>query len=367
MNDQPRTASVLLADDDPFVISIYRDKLTRAGLRVDTVLDGEKAIERLQQTPPDLLVLDLNMPRLNGIKVLQYIREQFSVPNLPVIVLSNACAPDFIEQVNRLRPARFLIKSDNSPNNVVAEIQSVLAEIQSNGAVEPVPAPVAPAIGVPEEDLSGLIDGLEQADEAEARQQALLRLYRFHQDGLRALKGANPLSLPFLFGEALEQFFEEAYARPEAMSVSAAETLRDALPGMDACLGRIGEGPTPQDTILIHAANPELRQILRKYVDRPGFIPVQVAGEDTAVELIAENPFPLVVWAVRRVATVRKTLLRIKEAAHERKIHTVFLVSADEWPINARDIGDASCSMMALPLMAQELLMNLYVRILSRS
>ncbi len=367
MNDPRRAASVLLADDDPFVLSIYRNKLMRAGHLVETVGDGEEAIERLQGTPPDLLVLDLKMPRLNGVKVLHYIREQFSVPDLPVIVLSNACAPDLIEQVNRFRPARFLIKSANSPNNVVAEIQSVLSEIQTRGAVEPVPAQVAPAIVVPEEDVSGLFDDLEQADGTEARQQALLRLYRFFQGGLRTLKGANPLSLPFLFGEALEQFFEETYARPEAMSVSAAETLRDALPRMEACLGRIGEGPAPRDTILIHAEKPEMRQLLRKYVDRPGFIPVQVARENTAVELLAENAFPLVVWIVRRVATLRKTLLRIKEAAHGRKVHTVFLVSADEWPITARDAGEDSCSIMALPVMAQELLINLYARILSRT
>ena len=122
MSDSPQQAFVLLADDDPFITALYRDKLTRAGHRVKTVKDGEEAVKSIQEAAPDLLVLDLNMPRMDGTAVLRYIREQSATPDLPVIVLSNACARDFVEKVNLLKPTRFLIKYDHTPNKVFDQI-----------------------------------------------------------------------------------------------------------------------------------------------------------------------------------------------------------------------------------------------------
>ena len=79
-----KSRCVLLVDDDPFIIAVYVAKLKRAGLEVDAVTDGSDALHRLESVRPDLVILDLNMPKLNGIEVLKFIRNSPALETQPV-------------------------------------------------------------------------------------------------------------------------------------------------------------------------------------------------------------------------------------------------------------------------------------------
>jgi DNA-binding response OmpR family regulator len=81
-------ATVLVVDDDPFIQKVLRLNLELEGYVVATVSDGEEALERLAGTRPDLIILDVMMPGLDGLEVLRRIRENAATADLPVILLT---------------------------------------------------------------------------------------------------------------------------------------------------------------------------------------------------------------------------------------------------------------------------------------
>ncbi len=94
--------TILFADDDALVARIYRDKLSAEGFHVTVAEDGVAAIKKLVELKPDVLVLDLLMPKLNGADVLKFIREHPVLNNTPVIVFSNSFLAALVERVGDL-------------------------------------------------------------------------------------------------------------------------------------------------------------------------------------------------------------------------------------------------------------------------
>lgn len=80
--------AILIADDDPLIASIVRHRLQKEGHRVGHAADGAAALESLTATPPDLLILDIKMPALDGFGVLRQVREDPTLKKLPVIILT---------------------------------------------------------------------------------------------------------------------------------------------------------------------------------------------------------------------------------------------------------------------------------------
>jgi CheY-like chemotaxis protein len=351
----------MLADDDPFITALYRDKLTRAGHRVKTVKDGEEAVKSLQEAAPDLLVLDLNMPRMDGTAVLRYIREQSETPGLPVIVLSNACARDFIEKVNLLKPTRFLIKYDHTPNKVFDQIQEVLSEIRVQGfaTARPVEEQQADPGDAPA-SVPELLDALAGGGDTEWLRNILLRIYRDVQEPLQALKQAPPLTLAHQYGEAIEQLLEQAYAHPETLAGSLPHTLRRVLPSLETWVQRVHEGPASPELVVIQAGDPEIRDRVRKACDRTGFFPVAVEREATGEEILAHNHHRLVVWSARRASGARKTVKRLREHHRDRTVRVLLLMpdqEAVEWNNEAQDAGAVALAESAV---VPEILAQLY-------
>jgi len=91
------SARVLLADDDPVVRKLISRYLVAAGYVVRTAVDGLDALEKLRAGLPDLIISDLNMPRMSGIELLEVVRKRF--PQIPVIVISAVAADEMPEQV----------------------------------------------------------------------------------------------------------------------------------------------------------------------------------------------------------------------------------------------------------------------------
>ena len=82
------TAKILLCDDEVHILRAAEFKLARAGLDVRCATDGEQAWEVIQNDPPDLLITDLQMPRMDGLQLIEKIRQQPRLEALPIIVLT---------------------------------------------------------------------------------------------------------------------------------------------------------------------------------------------------------------------------------------------------------------------------------------
>jgi CheY-like chemotaxis protein len=114
---------LLVIEDDLFVSHIYRRHLTKAGFDVTLAHDGQTALDILSKTQPDLIILDLILPKIDGFAILQAIRSQPQTTSLPVIVVSNLCQEEDIQKCLRLGASCFAAKSNLTLVNLVNLIQ----------------------------------------------------------------------------------------------------------------------------------------------------------------------------------------------------------------------------------------------------
>ena len=119
---------ILLADDDALVSRIYREKLVEEGFEVAVAEDGVVAMRRLLEFKPDLLVLDLLMPKLTGADVLKFMRQHPELKSTRVIVFSNSFLAALVEQVGSVGVEESLPKSTATPARLIEAIHRVLAE-----------------------------------------------------------------------------------------------------------------------------------------------------------------------------------------------------------------------------------------------
>lgn len=81
--------TILIADDEPHVIRVLKLALERGGYRVETVANGEAALERVRQCPPDLLISDIQMPRMSGEQLCQRIATEFPQREFPIVIMTS--------------------------------------------------------------------------------------------------------------------------------------------------------------------------------------------------------------------------------------------------------------------------------------
>ena len=79
---------VLIVEDEPHIVESLAFVLGREGFAVSSVMDGESALENLRRAPPDLMILDLMIPRLNGFEVLKAVKSDATLRAIPVMVLT---------------------------------------------------------------------------------------------------------------------------------------------------------------------------------------------------------------------------------------------------------------------------------------
>ena len=116
-------AKVLIVDDEPDILLMLRVNLEAEGYQTSLAADGETALRRLEDEAPDLMVLDVMMPVMDGWAVLDTLRSETGAP--PVVVLSAKTAPPDIIRALELGAAEYLTKPFD-PANLLATIARVL-------------------------------------------------------------------------------------------------------------------------------------------------------------------------------------------------------------------------------------------------
>ena len=121
---------VIVAEDDAAMAEIVSHKLGIHGFDVRHATDGLKALEMFNQDAPDIILLDLMMPELDGFGVLEKIRANTDpkLANTPVIVLSNLWSNEDILRTQGLRASAYMVKAYFTPDEIVAKINEVLSK-----------------------------------------------------------------------------------------------------------------------------------------------------------------------------------------------------------------------------------------------
>lgn len=118
--------NILLVEDDPFLIDIYTTKLKGAGFSVKVADNGESAVQKIKEKKPDLVLLDIVLPQLDGWEILHQIKSEKKFQDLKIIILSNLGQKEEVEKGLKLGAVKYLIKAHYTPSEVVEEIKKVL-------------------------------------------------------------------------------------------------------------------------------------------------------------------------------------------------------------------------------------------------
>lgn len=118
--------SILLVEDDPFLVEIYTAKLKEAGFSVIVATDGKESLKKMKEKVPDLLLLDIVLPDLNGWEVLREIKKEDKLNNLKIVILSNLGEKEEVEKGLKLGVERYLVKARYTPSEVVEEVKKIL-------------------------------------------------------------------------------------------------------------------------------------------------------------------------------------------------------------------------------------------------
>lgn len=119
---------ILVIDDDQFFSKTLEAALPAGKYTLISAEDGEMGLEKLKNEKPDLIILDLMMPKLDGTAFLKKLQDSNDLPKVPVLVSSNLSSVKKISDVMSMGAVGYVIKSDESLQSIVQDIERVLGE-----------------------------------------------------------------------------------------------------------------------------------------------------------------------------------------------------------------------------------------------
>ncbi len=117
---------VLLVEDDSFLANIYKTKFELEGFKVSVSSDGASGLADAKKKKPDIVLLDILLPKMDGFSVLTQLKKDAATKDIPVILLTNLGQKDDVEKGMELGAVDYLIKAHFKPSETVAKVRKVL-------------------------------------------------------------------------------------------------------------------------------------------------------------------------------------------------------------------------------------------------
>ena len=120
--------SILLVEDDEFLAELYATKLNLEGFEISLATDGEKGLKMIKEKKPDLILLDIILPKMDGFEILKVIKTDKMLKRIPVILLTNLSQKDEVKRGLQLGADDYLIKAHFMPSEVVKKIKQTIGD-----------------------------------------------------------------------------------------------------------------------------------------------------------------------------------------------------------------------------------------------
>jgi len=113
---------ILLIEDEEIMIGLLQKKLTNEGYEVSVARDGEEGLKAMREVRPDLVLLDIIMPKMGGFEVMEEMGKDKNLKDIPVIVISNSGQPVELDKAQKLGAKDWLIKTEFDPQEVLNKV-----------------------------------------------------------------------------------------------------------------------------------------------------------------------------------------------------------------------------------------------------
>jgi len=122
-------AKLLIVEDDELMLRMYTKLLSYVGFDTVIAKDGQEGLEKARTEKPSLIILDIMMPKINGLDVLKALKADKETQNIPVVLLTNVSDDNILTEALKLGATGYLIKSQIANNELIEEIKQYLKEV----------------------------------------------------------------------------------------------------------------------------------------------------------------------------------------------------------------------------------------------
>ena len=285
---------ILIVEDETVIATVYKNKFTRAGFDVAVALDGDEGLGKLATWHPDLVLLDVMLPKIDGLELLRTIRADPVTRSLPVIVYSNAFTATITAEAKRLGASTLLSKSDTRPNQVV-EIASAL--LLQNKMTEYHPYALNDreqfyqnARQTVAEMRQILRDCLQRNDSS------VLADLRHKTRVLGAMSWLSELLRVARLSEALEALLRTLCEHPEYVTFSTDKTILQTVECLEELMNYIDEAQAPIETSSVLIVDDEEVSLFfaQTALKSAKLSSTPIADPEEAMVLLQENSYDLI-------------------------------------------------------------------------
>ncbi|HTX20704.1 MAG TPA: response regulator [Candidatus Aquilonibacter sp.] len=384
---------VLIIEDDLIVANVYRNKLAVEGYQSESAPDGEVGLKVMRTFKPDVVVLDLMLPKMSGVEVIKQIRSEAEFSKLPVIVFSNTYLTNMIQEAWKAGATKCLSKANCSPKEVLDVVRHTIGD---SGAI---PQAGQPAAGTPDgpakpATLTGEADsefqadlrksfidslpstlaalrvtlqGLIKADNEMARLKEIYELYR-RIHALNGNAGIAGLVQIAHMSAAVEALLKELYEKPKNINPS---TLRTIAASIDF-LGFLFERGTlpekqevPNANILVVDDEAISRRAIIYALEKAHLQSVNLEDPNAAFNLLVENHFDLVFLDVDMPGmTGFELCTKLRALPAHKKTPVVFVTSLSDFDNRTSSTIAGGNDFIAKPFLFIELTVKALIHVL---
>ena len=127
---------ILIVEDDPLMLRMYQKIFTLEGYEVDMAGNGEEGILKAKQGKPTIMLMDIMMPKMNGLQALDIIKADPETKSIPVIMLTNLAGQQDAENALQKGAVKYIVKSEHDPKEIVDMVKEILAGYTRNEVPE---------------------------------------------------------------------------------------------------------------------------------------------------------------------------------------------------------------------------------------
>lgn len=396
---------LLIIEDDAVIANMYRGRFEKEGYQVEVAPDGQAGFYRIHEIVPDVVLLDLMLPQINGVDILRKIRAQKRFEALPVIVFTNAYFRDMLRDAIKAGATKVFLKAALTPRQLVEAVEEVLYGDLRAPAVPgvpevPEPAPSTPAAvrppspaalteqtqrpaaappaapggdvttqsdlrltftaSAPERlvTLRKLLNEFTRAAEDGARLAVLTELYR-KVHALTGSAGLVGLKLISQVSASLEALLRELADKPAALTASTTRTIANAVDFLGGLLEGAGlqppeDGPPPG--ILVVDDEVISRRAVLLALEKAHLRAVAVEDPNLAYALTTTNRFDLVILDVDMPGMNGFELCKkIRAQADHKDTPVIFVTGLNDFETRAQSTLSGGNDLIAKPFLFSEL------------
>jgi DNA-binding response OmpR family regulator len=372
---------ILIIEDDEIFGNIYRNRLILDGFEVDVASDGESGYEKLNTFRPDVILLDLILPKLQGVDLIKKIRSESQFKQLPLVVFTNTYLTSIVQEAWKAGATKCLAKASSTPNEVISTLRSVLEDGHKKLSVTSAPVQSEPSedqefqIELRKSFIEGLpaslatlrsqLQSLIKTTGESARVQLVHEMYRkVHAiTGSASIVGMSEMAR---LTDALEALLKELHGKPNNISTS---TLRTVAAAIDF-LGILFEQRSTQKAlaparVLVVEDEVISRRAINYALEKAKLRAIDVEDPLHAFDLLEQNKFDLIFLDVDMPNMSGYELCSKLRNLHAHKnTPVVFITSLNDFESRANSTMSGGNDFIVKPFLFVELAVKALVYVL---